>query len=94
MHGVGVLDTRDVLDLMHGRSRMTIAPRIAAMPACMGQRTGGRLRYGGKALDEDYTAIIVLPRSYPLTLNVRLLLALLVCGYCGRLCPFYGFRCG
>ena len=28
----GVLDKRDVLDLMHGHSRMTIDPRIPAMP--------------------------------------------------------------
>ena len=30
--GGGVLDRRDVLDIMHGRSRMTIDPRIPAMP--------------------------------------------------------------
>ena len=30
--GGGVLDRRDVLDLMHGRSRMTIEPRIPTMP--------------------------------------------------------------
>ena len=28
----GVLDRRHVLDLMHGRSRMTIDPRIPKMP--------------------------------------------------------------
>ena len=30
--GGGVLDRRDVLDIMHGRSRMTIDPRIPGMP--------------------------------------------------------------
>ena len=29
----GVLDRRDVLGLMHGRSRMTIDPRIPTIPA-------------------------------------------------------------
>ena len=30
--GGGVVDRRDVLDIMHGRSRMTIDPRIHTMP--------------------------------------------------------------
>ena len=30
--GGGVLDRRDVLDIMHGRTRNTINPRIPAMP--------------------------------------------------------------
>ena len=30
--GVGVLDRRYVFELMHGRSRMTIDPRILTMP--------------------------------------------------------------
>ena len=29
--GGGVLDSRDILDLMHGRSRMTLDPHILAM---------------------------------------------------------------
>ena len=32
LDGGGVLDGRHVLDLMHDRSRMTIDPRIPAMP--------------------------------------------------------------
>ena len=35
----GVLDRRDVLDLMHSRSRLTIDPRIPTMP--------GRVEMGG-----------------------------------------------
>ena len=30
--GGGVLDRRNVFDLMHGRSRMTVDPRIPTMP--------------------------------------------------------------
>ena len=40
----GVLDRRDVLDIMHGRSRMTIDPRIPTMP---GQSTSGFRQPGG-----------------------------------------------
>ena len=32
LHGGGELDRRDVLDLIHGRSRMNIDPRIPTMP--------------------------------------------------------------
>ena len=41
--GGGVLDSRDVLDLMHGRSRMTIDPRIPTMPGRTGR--GKATRY-------------------------------------------------
>ena len=42
--GGGVLDRRDVLDLMEGRSRMTINPRILTMP---GRSMSGFHRPGG-----------------------------------------------
>ena len=52
--GGGVLDRRDVLVLMHGRSRMTIDPRIPKMP---GRSTSGFHRPGRPCLHQARSAV-------------------------------------
>ena len=49
-----VLDRRDVLDLMRGRSRITIDPRILAMP---GRSTSGFHRHGRHSLHQARSAV-------------------------------------
>ena len=52
--GGGVLDRRDVLDIMHGRSRMTIDPRIPTMP---GRSMSGFHRPGRHCLHQARSAV-------------------------------------
>ena len=48
--GGGLLDRKYVLDLMRGRSRMTIDPRIPTMPGRgWGERWGGAVEKGDGA---------------------------------------------
>ena len=50
----GVLERRHVLDLMHGRSRMSIDPRIPTMP---GRRMPGFHRPGRHCLHQARSAV-------------------------------------
>ena len=52
--GGGVLDRRDVLDLMHGPSRMAIDPRILTLP---GRSMSGFHRPGRHRLDQARNAV-------------------------------------
>ena len=52
--GQGVIDRRDALDLMHGRSRMTIGPRILTIP---GRNMSGIHRPGRHCLHQARSAV-------------------------------------
>ena len=68
--GRGVLDRRDVLDLMHGRSRMIIDLRIPTIP---GRGMSGFHRPGRHCLHqeaEEGESLMVLFKGLSSTLNV------------------------
>ena len=66
--GGGVLDRRYVLNLMHGRSRMIIDPRIPTMP---GRSMSGFHRPGRAKIGVNDMAPKLGPTVFPISVQLR-----------------------